>query len=322
MTQQNKWTPAAMPNLSGKTAVVTGANSGLGYETSLALAQKGARVVMACRNLTKGQQAAEQIRQIAPEAELVLRSLDLADLASVRAFSKAVQAEYTELDLLINNAGVMALPYRQTADGFEMQFGTNHLGHFALTGLLLERLLAAPAGRVVTVSSMLHRSGQMNFDDLQGQQTYNKRAAYGQSKLANLLFAYELQRRLTAVSANLISVAAHPGYAATNLQDAGPAMENSAVQRQVMRLANKVMAQSQAMGALPLLYAATAVDVNGGDFIGPDGFGGMRGYPAHVQSSERSHDLATAVRLWDVSVALTDVHYVALDKVLLQQFSI
>jgi len=315
MTQQNKWTTANMPNLSGKTAVVTGANSGLGYETSLALAQKGARVIMACRNLTKGQQAAEQIRQIAPGAELDLRPLDLADLASVQTFSEAVQAEYTHLDLLINNAGVMALPYRQTADGFEMQFGTNHLGHFALTGLLLERLLAAPAGRVVTVSSMLHRGGHINFDDLQGRQAYNKRAAYSQSKLANLLFAYELQRRLTAVSANLISVAAHPGYAATNLQDAGPAMENSAVERQVMRLASKVMAQSQAMGALPLLYAATAVDVHGGDFIGPDGFGGMRGYPAHVQSSERSHDLVTAVRLWDASIVLTNVTYARLEAV-------
>lgn len=314
MSTKSQWTTADMPDLTGKVAIVTGANSGLGYETALALAQKNARVVMACRNQEKGERARAQIAEQAPEAALDLRRLDLADLSSVRAFAGAVRADYDRLDMLINNAGVMALPYRETADGFEMQFGTNHLGHFALTGLLLDLLLATPEARVVTVSSLVHRRGRLNFDDLQSQKQYSKWGAYGQSKLANLLFAYELQRRLTAVSADTISVAAHPGYAATQLQEAGPNMEGSTLQRQIMDLANKLFAQSAAMGALPTLYAATAPEVRGGEFYGPDGFGGARGYPVCTDSSPRSHDVAAAIKLWQVSEELTGVTYPAFEQ--------
>ncbi len=312
MSTSSQWTTANIPDLSDKVALVTGANSGLGYETALALAQKNALVIMACRSLAKGEQAAAQIRQQVPDARLDLRQLDLADLDGVNAFAVEVRAAYDRLDMLINNAGVMALPYRETADGFEMQFGVNHLGHFALTGHLLEMLLATPGARVVTVSSMLHRGGQINFADLQGKKNYSKRGAYSQSKLANLLFAYELQRRLTAVSADVISVAAHPGYAATNLQEAGPNMEGSTLQKRIMEIANKLFAQSAAMGALPTLYAATAADVHGGEFYGPDGFGGMRGYPTCTESSPQSHDAATAVQLWQVSEDLTGVKYTLL----------
>ncbi|MCB8984544.1 MAG: SDR family oxidoreductase [Ardenticatenaceae bacterium] len=314
MSTKSQWTTADMPDLTGKVAIVTGANSGLGYETALALAQKNARVVMACRNQEKGERARAQIAEQAPEAALDLRRLDLADLSSVRALAGAVRADYDRLDMLINNAGVMALPYRETADGFEMQFGTNHLGHFALTGLLLDLLLATPEARVVTVSSLVHRRGRLNFDDLQSQKQYSKWGAYGQSKLANLLFAYELQRRLTAVSADTISVAAHPGYAATQLQEAGPNMEGSTLQRQIMDLANKLFAQSAAMGALPTLYAATAPEVRGGEFYGPDGFGGARGYPVCTDSSPRSHDVAAAIKLWQVSEELTGVTYPAFEQ--------
>jgi NAD(P)-dependent dehydrogenase (short-subunit alcohol dehydrogenase family) len=207
----------------------------------------------------------------------------------------------------------MAIPYRQTADGFEMQFGTNHLGHFALTGLLLERLVAADDARVVTVSSTLHRQGKINFEDLQGQLQYNKRAAYNQSKLANLQFAYELQRKLAAAGYNAISVGAHPGYSATNLQHVGPDMEDSAFQRGLMSLANALFAQSSEMGALPTLYAATAPGVLGCDYIGPNGLMSARGYPVKEKSSDASYDEASARRLWAVSEQLTGVTYPLLE---------
>jgi len=314
MSTKQQWTAANIPDLTHKVALVTGANSGLGYQTTLALARKGAQVIMACRSRQKGEQALAQIKRAVPAAALDFRELDLGNLQSVRAFAEGVRSAYDRLDLLINNAGVMALPYRETADGFEMQFGVNHLGHFALTGLLLDLLLATPGARVVTVSSLMHRNGRINFDDLQSQKQYSKWAAYGQSKLANLLFAYELQRRLTAVSASTISVATHPGYAATHLQEAGPNMEGATLQKQIMDLANKIFAQSAAMGALPTLYAATAADVHGGEFYGPDGFGGARGYPTRTDSSPRSHDMAAAVKLWQVSEKLTGVTYPALEK--------
>ena len=302
-----KWTAGEMPDQHGRIAIVTGANSGIGFEAAKELAAKGALTVLACRNLIKGEEAARAIRAATPDASLELLALNLADLSSVRAFVDDYLARHDRLDLLINNAGVMALPYRQTADGFEMQFGTNHLGHFALTGLLLPTLLATPGSRIVNVSSTAHRMGAMRFDDLAWEQDYSKWQAYGMSKLANLLFTYELQRRLDAAGSETIAVACHPGYAATDLQTAGAEMSGQAFMKQISALMNTVMAQDQAAGALPTLYAATMPDVAGGDYYGPDGFMEMRGAPAKVESNEKSHDEADAARLWNMSEELTGV---------------
>jgi NAD(P)-dependent dehydrogenase (short-subunit alcohol dehydrogenase family) len=291
-----KWTVADMPDQAGKTAVVTGANSGLGLVISRELARAGATVVMACRNVDKGERAVAEVGDGAR-----LEALDLADLESVRNLAGRLSEE--RVDVLINNAGVMAPPRRLTADGFESQFGTNHLGHFALTGSLLPKLLAAPEPRVVTMSSGGHRMGRINFDDLHGERRYNNWLAYGQSKLANLLFAFELQRR---ADGKLQSLAAHPGYSATNLQFAGPAHW---YERASMALTNRLIAQSADQGALPALYAATVTDVPGGSYIGPDGFLEARGHPHLVTATGRAYDPDVAARLWKVSEELTGVHY-------------
>ncbi|MDH3213236.1 MAG: oxidoreductase [Myxococcales bacterium] len=312
MPQTRAWTASDLPDLTGRIVVVTGANSGLGLETALQLAGKRARIVLACRDPRKTETAIETIRAAHPGAALEALPLDLASLESVRSFSDAFCKAYPELHVLCNNAGVMALPQRRTADGFEMQLGTNHLGHFALTGRLLERLLATPGARVVNVSSTAHRIGRMRFDDLHAERGYRRWRAYGQSKLANLLFTYELQRRLERKGANVASVACHPGYAATNLQLAGPRLDGSSRMEKVARLSNRLFSQSAAMGALPALYAATADDVRGGDYIGPDGFGETWGHPKKVRSSARSHDREVAARLWDVSEELTGVRFEAL----------
>jgi NAD(P)-dependent dehydrogenase (short-subunit alcohol dehydrogenase family) len=296
------WSATDMPDQSGRRAVVTGANSGLGVVVARELAGAGARVVMACRNVEKGERAAEKIRERVPEAELEVAALDLADLASVREFAAGVDGE---LDLLINNAGLMAPPRRLTKDGFESQFGTNHLGHFALTGLLLPRLLAAPEPRVVTQSSGAHHIGRMNFDDLQGERRYVRWLAYGQSKLANLMFAFELQRQASAAGVELRSLAAHPGYARTNLQFAAPPV----YERPFMAVGNLLIAQSAEMGALPTLYAATVPDLPGGTFVGPDGFMEQRGHPKIVTAAGRAYDEASWRRLWEVSEELTGVSY-------------
>ncbi len=308
----SKWTAADVPDLSGRTAIVTGANSGIGWYAARDLAAKGAHVVLACRSADKAREADEAIRAAHAGASTEVLPLDLASLASVRDFAKRFCDGHRELHVLCNNAGVMAIPYRKTADGFEMQFGTNHLGHFALTGLLLEPLLAAPGARVVTVSSTAHRFGRMRFDDLHGERRYLRWQAYGQSKLANLLFAFELQRRLEAKGADAISVACHPGYAATNLQFAGARMDGSSLMERVWSGINGLAAQSAEMGALPTVYAATAPDVVGGDYIGPDGFFEQRGHPRKVRSNARSRDRADAIRLWEVSETLTGVSYDAL----------
>jgi hypothetical protein len=315
----DKWTIENIPDQSGRIAIVTGANSGVGLEAAKALAGYGAHVVLTARSEAKGQHALEAIRADHPNASLEVLILDLADLHSIWEFSESFQQKHQQLDLLINNAGVMAIPYRQTPDGFEMQFGTNHLGHFALTGRLLELLLKTPGSRVVTVSSGLHQAGMINFDDLMGRQQYDKRAAYANSKLANLLFAYELDRRIKALQTNgsseisTISLGVHPGYAATNLQAAGPEMEGSTVRRWMMDIANNLLAQSAAMGALPTLYGATEPGLTGGEYIGPDGLMGMRGYPVQTQSNQRSYDPEMAARLWEISERLTGVKYVALE---------
>lgn len=302
-----RWTANQIPNLSGRTAVVTGANSGLGHVTARELARAGASVIVACRNTAKGEDAAAAIRAaIGPDADVAVGRLDLADLASVREFAGRVAGERERVDLLINNAGVMAPPRRLTADGFESQLGTNHLGHFALTGLLLHRLLAAPASRVVTVSSHMHRIGKIRFDDPQSERRYNNWLAYSQSKLANLMFCFELDRRATAAGTALTSVASHPGYAVTNLQFAGP---QKPLERAVMQVGNRVIAQGAEMGALPSLYAATVADVPGGSFVGPDGFMENRGYPRIVTASGRAYDPEAWRRLWELSERLTGVTY-------------
>jgi NAD(P)-dependent dehydrogenase (short-subunit alcohol dehydrogenase family) len=308
-----RWTTDDIPSLAGRTAVVTGANSGLGFETTLALARAGAHVVLACRDQARGGDALDRVRQAVPAADVRLDRLDLADLASVRKFAADFSAEHDGLDILVNNAGVMAIPRRETTDGFEMQFGTNHLGHFALTGLLLESLLGRPAARVVTVSSTAAAIGRIRFDDLQGSRRYGKWTAYGQAKLANQLFALELDRRATNLGVDLVSVAAHPGYAATNLQAVGPLMSGSRLMERLNDLANLVFAQSAADGALPSLYGATAPGVRGGEYFGPDRLFGMRGHPKPVSFVRAANKLETARRLWEVSETLTGVRFGTLD---------
>jgi NAD(P)-dependent dehydrogenase (short-subunit alcohol dehydrogenase family) len=285
--------------------VVTGANSGLGLITARELARAGARVVLACRNVAKGEAARRDIEAAAPGAPLELEELDLASLESVRAFAERFRSGHDGLDLLINNAGVMAPPRRQTADGFELQFGTNHLGHFALTGRLIGAMEGRSDARVVTLSSTAHRTGRIAFDNLGGERRYFRWRAYGQSKLANLLFALELERRLSAAGSTIKSMAAHPGYAATNLQFAGPPL----VDRVFMRVSNVVIAQSEEMGALPTLYAATEPGLPGGTYAGPDGFAEQRGHPQPVSPNKAARDEAVARRLWDVSEEMTGVHY-------------
>jgi NAD(P)-dependent dehydrogenase (short-subunit alcohol dehydrogenase family) len=299
-----KWTTADIPDQTGRVAVITGANTGLGYETALALAAHGAHVVLAVRNLDKGKDAAARITATSPDADIALQELDLTSLASIRAAADQLRSEYDRIDLLINNAGVMYTPKSTTKDGFELQFGTNHLGHFAFTGLLLDRLLSVDGSRVVTVSSIGHRIGaDIHFDDLQWERRYNRVAAYGQAKLANLLFTYELQRRL-APHGTTIAAAAHPGMSDTELMRNMPAPLVTAFDRVA-----PLVAQNAAIGALPTLRAATDPAVLGGQYYGPDGLGQTRGYPKLVASSARSHDVDVQRRLWAVSEELTGVVY-------------
>ncbi len=300
-----KWTTEQIPDQSGRLAVVTGANSGLGLVTARELARKGAHVVLACRNLGKGEEARRAIETRAPTASVQVAELDLASLESVRGFAEGLRSEHGPIDLLINNAGVMATPHRRTADGFELQFGTNHLGHFALTGLLIDRLEGREDARVVTLSSGAHRIGKIAFDNLGGERRYFRWRAYGQSKLANLLFALELDRRLRAAGSTIKSMAAHPGYAATNLQHAGP----TRLDELLMVVPNKVFAQSDEMGALPTLYAATEPGVVGGTYVGPDGLAEQRGHPKKVSPNAAARDEEVARRLWEVSQQLTGVSF-------------
>ena len=320
MAPNGGWTAAEMPAMDGRTVIVTGANTGIGLAGARAFARAGATVVMACRSVERGERARADIEADVLGADLAVRECDLGDLESVRAFAEGFRSDYDDLHVLCNNAGVMAIPRRETADGFETQFGVNHLGHFALTGHLLptlrktarEGLDAADGGgptRVVTQSSNLHRRGRMDFEDLQGERDYDPWNAYGGSKLANLLFAYELQRRLRAADADVESLGCHPGYAATDLQRRGPEMRGSTLRLWAMKLANAVLAQSAERGAWPMLYAATAPEATGGDYVGPGGLMDMRGHPETQRSSDRSYDRETARRLWAVSEELTGVRY-------------
>lgn len=289
----SRWTATDLPDLNGRTAIVTGANSGIGRVAALELARAGASVTLAVRDTAKGKAAAG-----AMTGDVTVRRLDLADLGSVRSFADSTEGV---VDLLVDNAGIMATPRQRTTDGFELQIGTNHLGHFALTNLLLPRI----TDRVVVVSSDLHRSGKVDLDDLNWEhRPYRRWAAYSQSKLANLLFVLELQRRLTEVGSTVRAIGVHPGYAATNLQGRG----GNLLSNLVGAIGNRLIAQSDAMGALPTLFAAT-VDVRGGTYIGPDGFRHLRGHPVVNTPSPRALDATTARRLWDLSEQLTGVSW-------------
>lgn len=306
------WTEDKIPDLTGTTAIVTGANSGLGFVTAAQLAAHGAAVTLAVRDEARGAAAVERMRSRLPSADLSVRVLDLASLASIAAFAAEFTAGPGRLDLLVNNAGVMNLPQRTTADGFEMQFGTNHLGHFALTGRLLPLLVASPDARVVTLSSTVHRIGRMNFDDLMGAKRYRAWPAYGQSKLANLLFTGELQRRSAAAKLSLRAMAAHPGFALTNLQTAGPAMRGAKTttrRSRLMATLTREFAQPAVWGALPTLYAATLPGLAGNSFVGPEGFGQQHGHPVPVTRSKRAQNTDDARRLWTESERLTGVTY-------------
>ena len=293
------WTADDIPDQTGKVAIVTGANTGIGYEIARALSHKNAIVILACRNSIKGEAALHRILQEQSTARVCLMSLDLADLSSIHGFAEDFADRHDRADILVNCAGVMATRFAKTVDGFELQFGTNHLGHFALTGLLLDDILSTPHARVVTMSSGGHSFARMEFDNLNGQKHYNPQTAYAQSKLANLLFTYELQRRLAALRQDAIAAAAHPGWTRTEL----------AVHWRMVRVLSRLIGQTAEMGALPALYAATATDVQGGDYYGPEGWMGVRGYPAKSRSSESSYDLEIAARLWSVSEELTGVRY-------------
>ncbi len=295
------WSAGDVPSQAGRTAVVTGGNSGIGFEAARVLAARGATVVLACRDAGRAKDAAARITAASPDAAVAVVRLDLASLASVREAAAEIRSGHERLDLLINNAGVMVPPYGTTADGFELQFGINHLGHFALTGLLLDRLLPVPGSRVVTVASLAHRAGQINFDDLQSARRYRRQAAYAQSKLANLLFTYELQRRLAAAGAGTAALAAHPGWARTELNRHGPAW--------VQAGARLPPSQGAAAGALPTLRAATDPAAAGGEYYGPSGPFELRGAPRRVSSTRRSHDERAQQRLWQESAQLTGVTY-------------
>ncbi len=297
---QKIWDSTNIPDQNGRVVIVTGSSSGIGYEAARVLAEKNATVVIAVRSLDKGKAAADKIMARHKSADIKVMELDLANLKSVRKFSEAVKKKYSRLDLLINNAGVMIPPYSKTTDGFELQMGTNHFGHFALTGLLMDLLINTNDSRIVNVSSAAHRYGNIDFSDLNWEgRRYRAWAAYGDSKIANLYFTYELQRRLDAQNSGVTATAAHPGWTATELQR----------HNRLFMFMNKFFAQGIDMGALPTLYAATAPDVSGADYFGPSGWKEWKGYPKKVQSNALSHDNNIAAKLWEVSQDLTDVKY-------------
>ena len=308
MAGTEKWTAAKMPSQAGKTVLVTGANSGIGYQAAVELARHGAHVLLGCRSEAKGQAALERLRREVPHANAELALVDMASLASIRSFATRFLESGRSLDVLINTAGVMALPTRkQTVDGFERQMGTNHLGHFALTGLLLPALRKSDAARVVTVASLAHRNGKIDLANLQSEQSYKPWDAYNSSKLANILFAKELDRRATAAGIHLLSVAVHPGISRTSIFENGPG--SSDLKSKVMGIVAPLLMQDDSMGALPTEYAATMPDVRGGEYIGPDGLAEFKGYPKVVQPRAQALDATMAAKLWEASEQLTGVTY-------------
>ena len=304
MKANDRWTHSDIANQAGKTVLITGANSGTGFETARELAGKNAKVIMAVRNLEKGNEAATKIKQAFPNADISVMKLDLSSLASVKKFAANFIAKHGKLDILINNAGVMVPPYSKTEDGFELQFGTNHLGHFALTGLLIGLLLKTENSRIVTMSSMAHKSGKVDFGDLHREKKYKKMESYGQSKVANLFFTYELQRKLESIGSKTIAVAAHPGWAVTNLSQ----------YHKGFALMAPLLGQSALQGAWPLLFAATDPTVKGGDYYGPKGFMEIKGHPKKVRSNAYSKNEQIAGQLWKKSVELTGVTFEGLER--------
>ena len=303
------WTADQIPGLNGKTVVITGANSGLGFQTALSLAKKNATIIMACRNKEKAEKSMENILQLAPSAKLKFVALDLANLSSIRQFANVVLSDYAQLDLLINNAGIGGISYGVTSDGFEKNFGTNHLGHFVLTGLLFELLKQTDKSRVVTVSSEFNRLGKSNFEDLNYKKNkYSKWEAYGRSKLANALFGFELDRRVKMAGYGVKSVVVHPGYSNTNLQQRGPELDGKPFEAKLLWFTNTVIAQSEQMGALPTLYAATGLDLNGGEYIGPRVLR-WRGRPVKQKARGVAYNLDLARELWQLSEQLTHFNF-------------
>jgi NAD(P)-dependent dehydrogenase (short-subunit alcohol dehydrogenase family) len=308
----NKWSTEQLPAQAGKVAIVTGGNSGIGFHTALALAKKDVEVILACRDLQKGREAKSNIVNEYSDARITCIKIDLSSLREVGEFVKHFQKQYNKLDLLINNAGIMMSPYKVTEDGFENQLATNYIGHFALTGLLLPLLTNTPGSRVVTLSSLSYKWAEIQFEELRARKgyfegsdarkSYSRRKAYGQSKRACLIFAYELQRRLSAAGYSTLSVAVHPGLSKTNLDQYFPAL---------IRPLGSLFLQPAKKGALPVLYAALEKDIKGGEFIGPDGFGEMRGYPTKVESDEYSKDIQVAQRLWKASEEMTNIYYLS-----------
>lgn len=302
-----KWTTNDIPDLTGKVIIVTGGNSGLGYESVKAFAEKGAEVILACRSLDKGVQAKSEIDKNHPSAKIIAKKLDLMDLSSVIEFARDITMTYERLDVLLNNAGIMMTPYGLTKDGFESQFGTNHLGHFALTGLLLDLILKTPGSRIVNVSSLAHKKGKIHFDDFlfNDGKSYDPMDSYRQSKLANLLFTYELHRRLETLGSKTIAVAAHPGVSITNLAN----HLKGKMMFKVFMLFSGLVTHPPANGAMPQIRAATDPDVKGEQYYGPDRMGEMKGDPVVVQSTKASHNLEAAQKLWEVSEKLTKVKF-------------
>ncbi len=303
-----KWTQQDIPDQTGKIIVVTGANSGLGFECSKTLAAKGATVVMTARNMQKGEQARSDILSEQPDASVDLMKLDVGDLSSVRDFATAFKAKYDRLDILLNNAGVMAIPRQETPDGFEMQLGVNHLGHFALTGLLLDVITQTPQARIHNVSSSANYMGTINFDDLMSEKEYSRWNAYGQSKLANIFFTFELQKRLTEAGYDTIANTSHPGLVIGNLQENSVEQSGTKMEALGYSFSKLFLAQDIKMGVLPMLYGMTAEDAKGGVFYGPNTFN-MRGYPAEKKVNKEAYDAAALERFWAVSEELTSIQY-------------
>ena len=310
----NKWTQENIPDLSGKVIVVTGANSGLGYESSKTFAEKGATVILAVRTVAKGDKAKSDILKTAPDAALNVMKLDVGDLSSVREFANAFKAKYQRLDILLNNAGVMAIPRQETVDGFEMQLGVNHLGHFALTGLLLDLIVNTPGARIHNVTSSANYTGTINFDDLMGEKEYGRWAAYGQSKLANVFFTFELQNRLSAAGYDTIVNTSHPGLVYTNLQANSVEQSGTGMEALLYRIIGPFMAQDVSMGVLPMLYGMTAKDAKAGAFYGPRIFN-LRGYASEQKANNDTYDAKALKRFWEVSAELTGVTYDVLNAV-------